>query len=100
MTPTAEGRASFLGRASFFPPESLIDHMSCKALTVYLREGVGLALLLAASLLGMEPSAAAADVSVYTSGAAVAVQKTIAANFTTSTGHRILFTTGTLREIQ
>jgi len=73
--------------------------MRCKALTVYLREGAGLALLLAASLLGTKPSAAA-DISVYTSGAAVAVQKTIAANFTTSTGHRILFTTGTLREIQ
>jgi molybdate transport system substrate-binding protein len=47
----------------------------------------------------MEPSAAA-DIRVYTSGAPAAVQKGIAANFTESTGHRVLFTAATLREIQ
>jgi molybdate transport system substrate-binding protein len=43
---------------------------------------------------------AAADVVVFTSAAPVVAEQALAATFTVATGHRILFTVGTVREIQ
>jgi molybdate transport system substrate-binding protein len=49
--------------------------------------------------LGTQPSVSA-DISVYTSAAPAEVEKMLAAQFTEATGNRILFTIGTVREIQ
>jgi molybdate transport system substrate-binding protein len=48
---------------------------------------------------GAQPSAAA-DVVVFTSAAPAVAEHTLAAAFTETTGHRVLFTVGTVREIQ
>jgi len=53
---------------------------------------------LAILLLGTKPSASA-DVGVFTSGAPAEVEKVLAATFTATTGHRVLFTAGTVKEI-
>ncbi len=49
--------------------------------------------------LGTQPSVSA-DIGVYTSAAPAEVEKMLAAQFTEATGNRILFTIGTVREIQ
>ena len=48
---------------------------------------------------GTRPSAAA-DVGVFTSAAPAEVEKALAARFTETTGNRVLFTVGTVKEIQ
>jgi molybdate transport system substrate-binding protein len=48
---------------------------------------------------GAQPSAAA-DVAVFTSAAPAEVEKALAAKFTETTGNRVLFTVGTVKEIQ
>ena len=48
---------------------------------------------------GMRPSASA-DISVFTSAAPVEVEKNLAAKFTETTGNRVHFTVGTVKEIQ
>jgi molybdate transport system substrate-binding protein len=54
---------------------------------------------LAILMSGTRPSAAA-DVVVFTSAAPAAVEHELATAFTGATGHRVLFTVGTVREIQ
>jgi molybdate transport system substrate-binding protein len=54
---------------------------------------------LAVSVSGTQP-AAATDISVFTSGAPVEVEKVLAAKFAQATGNRVLFTVGTVKEIQ
>jgi molybdate transport system substrate-binding protein len=57
------------------------------------------ATVLALSAPGMRP-AAAADIAVFTSAAPAEVEKALAAKFTQTTGDRVLFTVGTVKEIQ
>jgi molybdate transport system substrate-binding protein len=54
---------------------------------------------LAILALGTQPSAAA-DVGVFTSAAPAEVEKVLAAKFTETTGNRILFTVGTVKDIR
>jgi molybdate transport system substrate-binding protein len=61
--------------------------------------GVAICSAAALAALGARPCAAA-DVGVFTSGAPAEVEKALAAKFTEMTGDRVLFTVGTVREIQ
>jgi molybdate transport system substrate-binding protein len=55
----------------------------------------------ALALLGLATRpAASADLSVFTSAAPAEVEKKLAADFSQASGHRILFTIGTVKEIQ
>jgi len=56
-------------------------------------------LVMAALSLAMRP-AGAADIQVFTSGAPSAVQRVIAAEFTKTTGHQVVFTAETIDEIR
>jgi molybdate transport system substrate-binding protein len=74
-----------------------MNRLSCK-------RGIGRAALWSATALavmasGMRPSAAA-DVGVFTSAAPAEVEKILAAKFTEATGNRVLFTVGTVKDIQ
>jgi molybdate transport system substrate-binding protein len=61
--------------------------------------GVAICSAAAFAALGPRPCAAA-DVGVFTSAAPAEVEKVLAAKFTEATGDRVLFTVGTVREIQ
>jgi molybdate transport system substrate-binding protein len=54
---------------------------------------------LAVSALGTQP-AASTDIGVFTSAAPAEVEKALAAKFAQTTGNRVLFTVGTVKEIQ
>jgi molybdate transport system substrate-binding protein len=63
------------------------------------RSAVCSSVLITTLWLGMGPSAAS-EIRVFTSGAPSAVQKVMAAKFTDTTGHRVVFTAATLQEIR
>ena len=63
------------------------------------RAAVCSATALAVFALGIAPSASA-ELSVFSSGAPAEVAKILAAKFSETTGHRVVFTVGTVREIQ
>jgi molybdate transport system substrate-binding protein len=73
--------------------------MKRQSLMTYFGRKARPTLISAALWLGTGYSAAA-DIRVFTSGAPSAVQKVIAAKFTATTGHRVLFTAATLQEIR
>jgi molybdate transport system substrate-binding protein len=66
------------------------------------RQALAAAACSAAALLVLACGArpAAADVMVFTSAAPAVAEQELAAAFTEATGHRVLFTVGTVREIQ
>jgi molybdate transport system substrate-binding protein len=74
----------------------------------FIRSGTGAAAWSAAALalwgfalwgLGTQPCLSA-EIGVFTSGAPAEVEKAVAAKFAEATGNRILFTVGTVREVQ
>jgi molybdate transport system substrate-binding protein len=95
----ADFAARNLGRSHFSYRDMMRPCGSWSFVRVLGRAAVWSATMLAVFALGLTPSASA-ELRVFSSGAPAEVAKVLAARFAETTGHRIVFTVGTVREIQ
>jgi molybdate transport system substrate-binding protein len=95
----ADFTARNLGRSHFSYRDMMRPCGSWSFVRVLGRAATWSATMLAVFALGLAPSASA-ELRVFSSGAPAEVAKVLAARFAETTGHRVVFTVGTVRDIQ